>query len=146
MQLLTCYDWLSQNHWLSGITPSLGSFFIARYRPLTYNFALIELLSCNVWWTATLEKLGDRKVKGRWKRKLKAKNPNVYLWVTISEVWPQQKGMPVPANEPRHTHASTAEVRHTMEQACLVYSLRLITVKPFRMLCWSLLQETALPS
>jgi len=101
----------------------------------------IGLLSCNVWWTATLRKLGDRKVKGRWKSKLKAKKRNVYLWVTSSEVWPQQKGMPVPGNEPRHSHASTAEVRHAMGQACLVCSVMLITVKPFRTPCWSLSQK-----
>lgn len=121
-KLLTCYDWVSQNHWPSDITSSVGSLSIARYRPLIYRLTLIELLSCNLWWTATLWKLGDRKVKARWKRRLKANSPSVYLWGTSSEVWPQQKGRPILGNEPRYIHASTAEVRHTIEQACLVYS------------------------
>lgn len=124
-KLLTCYDWMSQKHWPSDITSSAGSLSIACYRPLIYRFAVIVLLSCNVWWTATLGKLGDRKVKGRWKRRLKANSPNVYMWVISSEVWPQQKCTPILGNEPRHSHASTAEVRHTIEQACLVYSAML---------------------
>ena len=78
VQLLTCYDWMSQNHWPPDITGSLGPFFIACYTPLTYSFA---------HWTAFLEymmnsnfmKIRRQKGKRKMKKEIKSKKPEYLL-------------------------------------------------------------------
>lgn len=54
----------------------------------------------------------------------------------------KQKSRSVSGNELRPSCAPAADIRHTMEWACLVYSVMLITVKLLTMTSSSLLQET----